>query len=163
MGSAALDDSLAFRRALGCFATGVCLVTAADEGGATAIVVNSFTSVSLHPRLVLWCLDERSDRYAVFAKAEHWGITVLAADQQEVSAAFAKPGANRIDAEALTRWGDAPVLNRGLARFGCRTHQRLTVGDHLVIVGEVQMFAADPGPGLTYFKGRYGHAAEPLT
>ena len=63
-------ETAAYRRALGVFATGVCVVTADSPAGPLGITVNSFTSVSLTPRLVLWCLDERSDRWPVFAAAD---------------------------------------------------------------------------------------------
>ena len=63
------QQTAAYRRALGAFATGVCVVTADSPDGPMGITVNSFTSVSLEPRLVLWCLDERSDRWPVFAAA----------------------------------------------------------------------------------------------
>ncbi|GAD57972.1 NADH-FMN oxidoreductase [Brevundimonas abyssalis TAR-001] len=55
-------EPVAYRRALGGFATGVCVVTADTADGPLGITINSFTSVSLEPRLVLWCLDEGSQR-----------------------------------------------------------------------------------------------------
>lgn len=155
------EDSRAYRRALGSFATGVCLITAPDGDGAAAITVNSFTSVSLKPRLILWCLDDRSDRYAAFATAAVFGVNVLSATQQTVSSRFAQPGVWQVEADALARLEGVPVLNAGLARLACRTHERITLGDHLVVVGEVLGFAADDGDGLTYFRGRYGEALSP--
>lgn len=157
----AAQEARAYRRALGSFATGVCLITAHDQSGPAAITVNSFTSVSLDPRLVLWCLDAGSDRYALFAAAEQWGVTVLRADQQDLSARFSRPGACRIEPELLDAFGSAPVLKAGLARLGCVTHERIVMGDHLILVGRVEQFAADDGDGLTYFKGRYGLAPTP--
>jgi flavin reductase (DIM6/NTAB) family NADH-FMN oxidoreductase RutF len=158
-----LEEQRAYRRALGCFATGVCLITVEDAHGLAAITVNSFTSVSLQPRLILWCLDVGSDRYPTFATAEAFGVNVLGASQQEVSARFARPGAWRIEDELVERWGHdgPPVLQTGLARLACRTHHRVMLGDHLVIVGEVIGYQADAGAGLTYFRGRYGEAMEP--
>jgi flavin reductase (DIM6/NTAB) family NADH-FMN oxidoreductase RutF len=161
MGGNTLEEGWAYRRALGCFATGVCLITVADGAGPAAITVNSFTSVSLEPRLILWCLDAGSDRYRLFAEAEAFGVNILNSDQQSVSARFAKPGASRIEPEWIEYWQGSPVLNQGLARLACRTHNRVIMGDHLVIVGEVHRFDAEPGPGLTYFRGRYGEALEP--
>ena len=64
-------DTRAFRQALGSFPTGVAVITALSPAGTPmGITVNSFTSVSLEPPMVLWCLDKKSDRYAVFAKAK---------------------------------------------------------------------------------------------
>ena len=63
-------DIRAFRSALGCFPTGVAVITATTDTHPMGITVNSFTSVSLDPPLILWCLDKRSDRYQVFTKAK---------------------------------------------------------------------------------------------
>jgi flavin reductase (DIM6/NTAB) family NADH-FMN oxidoreductase RutF len=155
------DDNRAYRRALGNFATGVCLITAPGADGVSAITINSFTSVSLQPRLILWCLDDRSDRYQMFAAAATFGVNVLAADQQAVSTRFAQPGVFKVEAEALDHWEGAPVLRHGLARMACRTFERIVLGDHLVIVGEVVRFGVEEGDGLTYFRGRYGEALAP--
>lgn len=83
-------DTAAYRRALGAFATGVCVVTADSPAGPLGITVNSFTSVSLTPRLVLWCLDERSDRWPVFAAAERFAIHVLPSTDKPLASRFAK-------------------------------------------------------------------------
>lgn len=64
-------DSRAYRDALGCFGTGVCLVAADDANGKPrAITVNSFSSVSLHPPIILWSIDSQSDRYNLFTESE---------------------------------------------------------------------------------------------
>jgi flavin reductase (DIM6/NTAB) family NADH-FMN oxidoreductase RutF len=153
-----LDDDQDYRRALGAFATGVALITAETPGGAVGIVVNSFTSVSLNPRLVLWCLGDRSDRYGVFSVAERWGVSFLSATQQEVSARFARPGAGPVADGDFGRLAGTPVAADALSRLACRTQDRLVMGDHLVIVGAVEAFDARAGDALTYFRGRYGVA-----
>ena len=159
MEGADLEEELAYRRGLGGFATGVVLVTTDGPTGPAGIVVNSFTSVSLAPRLVLWCLGDASDRFDVFAEAEVWAVNVLAADQQDVSARFARPGGFDAAGIAMDRLGDCPVLPGALTHLACRTFDRRAVGDHLVIVGEVTAFQNVPdGDGLTYFRGRYGRA-----
>jgi flavin reductase (DIM6/NTAB) family NADH-FMN oxidoreductase RutF len=152
------DEERAYRQALGGFATGVVLVAAAAGARTAGIVVNSFTSVSLRPRRVLWCLGDASDRYAHFAAAETWTANILAADQQAVSAQVARPGAWDISDLALAPLGGTPTLAGALARLACRTVERRALGDHLVIVGEVTAHAAAPGAGLTFFRGRYGRA-----
>ena len=78
-------DQRAFRDALGCFPTGVAVVTANGADSHFGITVNSFTSVSLDPPLVLWCMDCRSRRHDIFAKAD--GFTVLLASRCRRSAA----------------------------------------------------------------------------
>lgn len=160
-------DTAAYRRALGAFATGVCVVTADSPAGPLGITINSFTSVSLTPRLVLWCLDERSDRWPTFAAAERFAIHVLPSSDKALASRFAK-GVSVLEAGEFVRPLDhsAPCLPEALVRFECVTHDRIQMGDHLIIVGRVERFDDAGGPGtaleaLTYFRGRYGVASEP--
>src|ERR1700748_275214 len=95
-------DSRAFRDALGCFPTGVAVVTAvpaadaaqADKlaGAHIGITVNSFTSVSLEPPLLLWCMDRRSQRHDIFVKAESFTVSVLGTEHRDVSSRLGRPG-----------------------------------------------------------------------
>ncbi|MEG0819521.1 MAG: flavin reductase family protein, partial [Brevundimonas sp.] len=82
-------DAKAYRKALGGFATGVCVVTAHTAEGPLGITVNSFTSVSLDPPLVLWCLDVKSDRHDAFAGAERFAVHMLPVEDQAMSDRFA--------------------------------------------------------------------------
>jgi flavin reductase (DIM6/NTAB) family NADH-FMN oxidoreductase RutF len=155
-------DTAAYRRALGAFATGVCVVTADSPAGPLGITVNSFTSVSLTPRLVLWCLDERSDRWPVFAAAERFAIHVLPSTDQALARRFAK-GVSVLGEGEFVRPADhsAPCLPEALVRFECAAHDRIQMGDHLIIVGRVETFHDVGGEALTFFRGRYGAASEP--
>lgn len=152
-------DVTAYRRALGAFATGVCVVTADSELGPLGITINSFTSVSLTPRLVLWCLDERSERWRAFCSAETFSIHVLSADGEALSRRFAK-GIGLMEPHEFERVGEAPPRLACAARFDCRTHSRVQMGDHMVIVGEVVDFETTEAAALTYFRGRYGRAGD---
>lgn len=156
------DPERAYRNALGCYATGVTVVTADVGGTILGITVNSFTSVSLRPRLILWCLDDQADRYLHFSETELFGVNVLAADQQALSRRFAGDGPFQLAAREveITPQGP-PLLPRALARFACRTTERKVAGDHLVVFGEVLAFDHRAGDGLTYFRGRYGLAGAP--
>lgn len=148
----------AYRRALGAFATGVCVVTADSTNGPLGITINSFTSVSLTPRLVLWCLDERSERWPAFAAADRFSIHVLDAQSEALARRFAK-GSGLMEPGEFQRVGAAaPRLGAAAARFDCRTHERVQMGDHMIIVGEVETFEASDAATLTYFRGRYGIA-----
>lgn len=161
MAGAGEDEERAYRWALGGFATGVVAITVDTAAGPAGIVVNSFTSVSLNPRIVLWCLGDASDRYAMFAHADRWGVNVLGADQQDISARLAQPGAFDATDLDLVRLGETPVLRSALTRLSCRTVERTVMGDHLMIVGAVEAFDTDDASrvALTYFRGRYGRAA----
>lgn len=150
------DASRDYRRALGSFATGVTVVTAEDGEGALGLTVNSFTSVSLEPRLVLWCLDDVCDRRHVFHEARRFAVNVLAAGDHDHSRRFSR-GAGRLE---LGEWeaGEtgAPLLKDALARFECETRERIQMGDHQIIIGEVMAYDARDGDGLVFFRGQYG-------
>lgn len=159
----AVGDVMAYRRALGAFATGVCVVTADSARGPLGITINSFTSVSLTPRLVLWCLDERSERWPAFAEAERFAIHVLDAGAEALARRFAR-GGGLMEPEEFTRMKDAPPRLAGAAaRFDCRTHERVQMGDHMMMIGEVEAFEASDAAALTYFRGRYGAAGSEET
>ncbi len=150
------DASREYRRALGSFATGVTVVTAEDAEGALGLTVNSFTSVSLEPRLVLWCLDDVCDRRHVFHSASRFAVNVLRAGDEDHSRRFSK-GAWRLEPGEVEHGpGGAPRLKGALARFDCEVRERIQLGDHQVIVGEVLAFDARDGEGLVYFRGQYG-------
>jgi 3-hydroxy-9,10-secoandrosta-1,3,5(10)-triene-9,17-dione monooxygenase reductase component len=150
------DASKDYRRALASFATGVTVVTAEDAEGALGLTVNSFTSVSLEPRLVLWCLDDICDRRHVFHTADRFAVNVLKAQDHEVSRRFSR-GAGRPDHTELDHGvTGVPVLRHALARFECAVRERIQLGDHQVIVGEVLAYDAAEGEGLVFFRGRYG-------
>src|SRR5476649_1964086 len=114
-------DTKAFRAALGCFPTGVAVVTAGMDTAHMGITVNSFTSVSLDPPLVLWCLDKKSDRYHAFTSAKCYVVSILGTDHQDVSSRLAKQGNHSIEDIALngTEIGP-PALADALAVFECK-------------------------------------------
>ena len=154
------ETSRQYRRALGAFPTGVTVITAEDAVGALGLTVNSFTSVSLDPPLILWCLDDASDRRHAFAEADRFTVNVLAADDEAHSRRFSR-GASRLTEEDMERGTTgAPLLKGALTRLECETRERIQVGDHLVIVGEVRAWDAREGDALTFFRGRYGRTGE---
>jgi flavin reductase (DIM6/NTAB) family NADH-FMN oxidoreductase RutF len=157
-------DSRGFRDALGCFPTGVAVVTAghADQDEHIGITVNSFTSVSLDPPLVLWCMDRRSYRHDIFAQATGFTVSILGTGHKDVSARLARPGEHSLDGIALLETDlGPPALADSLAVFECATEQRLEAGDHTIFLGRVLRFSrpSESAP-LVFFRGRY-NALEP--
>jgi flavin reductase (DIM6/NTAB) family NADH-FMN oxidoreductase RutF len=155
-------DTRAFRQALGTFPTGVAVVTAKQAGGhPIGITVNSFTSVSLDPPLVLWCLDRKSDRFAIFREAPHHTISVLGTAHEDVSARLAKQGAHHLDGiELIATALGPPALADALAVFECEREAMHEGGDHAILVGRVLRFARrEAGAPLVFFQGRYGALA----
>lgn len=148
-----------FRDALGCFATGVTLVTTLDEAGEPiAITANSFSSVSLDPPLVLWCLDKGSDRVAAFSNSEHFAINILKETQVDLSNRFATKGSFGMDGIDYETWETgSPIISDALANFDCDVQARHDAGDHIIYVGKVRRISSDPDGGgpLLYCLGGY--------
>lgn len=155
-------DIRAFRQALGWFPTGVAVVTMSEPGARhKGITVNSFTSVSLDPPLVLWCIDRKSDRFSAFTEASRYTISLLGTIHEEVSARLAKQGAHSLDGIGLieTELGP-PALADALAFFECESEAVHPGGDHAILMGRVVRFAKrEAGAPLVFFKGRYGALA----
>jgi 4-hydroxyphenylacetate 3-hydroxylase, reductase component len=151
-------DTKAFRHALGSFPTGVAVVTAVVGAEPVGMTVNSFTSVSLDPPLVLWCLKKDSHRYKVFAEAESFTINVLGTEHENVSARLARQGEHRLtDIDLLETELGPPALADAHAVFECARESVHDAGDHLILVGRVLRFARrDDGAPLVFYRGRYG-------
>ncbi|WP_170557791.1 flavin reductase family protein [Ruegeria atlantica] len=154
------DQSTAFREALGCFGTGVTVITTDTDQGPRAITVNSFTSVSLDPPLVLWCLAKDSNRFDDFNASRHYSIHVMGQDQQEQALRFARDGKDFSHAEWAHDTIRRPQLSDCLARFDCQVHAQHDAGDHLIIVGEVQKVMYRTGKGLIFKRGQFGGFAD---
>ncbi len=150
-------DSRAFRQTLGEFATGVTVVTARTVSGQMAgVTINSFSSVSLEPPLVLWSLGLHSPSLAVFEACSHYAINILAADQTELSQRFATPQEDKF---AGLDWkvgaGGTPLLNGCCAWFECANDITYPGGDHLIFLGRVENFRREERPPLIFQGGRY--------
>ncbi len=146
-------DTRALRDAFARFVTGVTVVTAQSDAGPVAITANSFTSVSLDPPLVLWCLGCDSNRYEAFMAARHYAIHVLSADQRDLCDLFARDGAALARMPHNRNARGVPVLADCLARFDCSLRDVHRAGDHQVIIGEVEALGFRPGPALGFFEG----------
>lgn len=149
------------RAALGAFATGVAVVTARDADGTMAgLTVNSFSSVSLDPPLVLFSQSLRSPSLPLFRRASHFIINILAADQQSLSRRFARPSADKFAgvAYAASTCG-APILHGAVAHFQCRREHEYDGGDHAIFIGRVERYASYDRPPLIFLRGDYVGAA----
>ncbi|GAA2911416.1 flavin reductase family protein [Streptosporangium fragile] len=151
------------REALGRYATGVAVVTTAlPEGGRAGVTVNSFTSVSLDPPLVLWCLSRRAPSAPAFLAAGRFAVNVLAADQEHLSRRFATPLPDKFaGVETRPGPGGVPVLAGTLARFTCRTAATYDGGDHVIFVGEIEHFECSDGDPLVFHSGGYREFSPP--
>lgn len=151
-----------FRRALGCFATGVTVLSTLDaEGHARGMTISSFNSVSLDPPLILWSLALDSPSLPTFRDASHYAVNVLAADQQALSNRFASRLSDRFEGvNARSGLSGTPLLEGCCAWFECRHEAIYPGGDHLIFVGRVERFAAQPGLApLLFHAGAYARLA----
>ena len=146
-----------FRRACARYATGVTVTTVEGlDGTPQGLTVNSFTSVSLDPPLVLVCIDKGADTYAHVMAAQGFAINVLAEDQIDLSRHFATFDGGRFEGlEWHPGLYGAPVLDRVLASLECRTTDRFDGGDHTIFIGQVERAETHSGTPLVYFAGAY--------
>src|SRR5690606_2823000 len=121
----------------------------------------SFTSVSLAPPLILWRLARASWRPDAFAAAARFAVHMLPVEDRAMPDRL-PGGACRLSSDGFDRPSPQPPRpQNALPRLACIARDRIVMGEHLTIVGEVQRFETRPGDALTYYRGRYGVAAEP--
>jgi flavin reductase (DIM6/NTAB) family NADH-FMN oxidoreductase RutF len=153
-------DTRALRHALSRFATGVCVVTAlGPDGDRLGMTVNSFSSVSLDPPLVLFSVARSCLSFERWMSARCYGINVMAAHQGELSNRFARAQSDKwAGLNVETGHGGLPLLPDAIARFVCEREGRYDGGDHVILLSRVVAFdfavEADP---LCFFAGRYRH------
>ncbi|HET7204310.1 MAG TPA: flavin reductase family protein [Steroidobacteraceae bacterium] len=145
------------RRAFGHYATGVTVVTTTTAGGERAgITVNSFSSLSLDPPLVLWSIARTAATFASFREAGAFAVHVLHAGQAHLARQFALRGGDRFaGVSCATGPSGAPLLDDFLACFDCETYATHEGGDHLVIVGRVLESFERSGEPLLFYRGRF--------
>ncbi|MBF0560873.1 MAG: flavin reductase family protein [Alphaproteobacteria bacterium] len=150
-------DSHSFRNALGCFATGVTVVTTVSgEGRSVGVTVSAFSSVSLQPPLVMVCLGRQTSSVEAFCSG-FFAVNVLREDQKEIAIRFATRADDKWAKTNYETWeGGSPILPGCVANLECRVAAVHEAGDHLIIVGEVVRLAyAGGGHPLLYFRSAY--------
>jgi flavin reductase (DIM6/NTAB) family NADH-FMN oxidoreductase RutF len=150
-------DRRDYRRALGQFATGVTVVTArASDGRKVGVTVNSFSSVSLDPPLILWSLSRQTPSFIDFTNATHFAVNVLEARQHHLSRQFSTPLPDKFaGVEFEEGTGAVPLLHGAIAQFVCRKVRQHDGGDHIILVGEVEQYKYNDGEPLVFHSGRY--------
>lgn len=156
-------EELALRKCLGQFATGVTVVTCRDaQGRPCGITVNSFSSVSLDPPLVLWNIAKVSNSLEAFLNAGQFIINVLAEHQHEVATHFARSDHRLFDDVVYDdSAAGVPELPETIARLHCSAHDIHDCGDHFIVIGRVDRHEISGGAPLLFFDGRYAAMAPP--
>lgn len=149
-------DDAGFKLAMSHFASGVTVVTTEHEGAMYGLTVASFASLSLHPPLVLVCIEKSAKTHDAIAASGKFGVSILSSEQQDLSNRFA----SRLDdkfAGVEVRRGElgVPVLGGALTAIECRLHQQLPSGDHSIFIGEVVDVQTREGAPLVYFRSGY--------
>ncbi len=156
-------DQTTFRRVLGHFATGITVVTGLTENKTpVGLTVNAFTSLSLSPPLVLFCLDKRTASINAFDKGNGFALNMLNKDQQDLSVIFSTKVEDRFAKVEHTFWDTGvPILTGCLANLECKIDAIYDGGDHLIIVGLVgRLHQSDNSSPLIYFNGDYAEIKE---
>ncbi len=160
--SSAVISADSFRRACAKFATGVAVVSTQDAAGTPhGMTVNSFASVSLAPPIISICIGLKCSVLPSLRAGTHFGINVLSEGHREISARFATLCDAPFNGIA---WHPAksgvPLLAGMLAWFECRLLSHFDIGDHAILLGEVEHAEAFGGRPLLYFNSQYSRLAE---
>ncbi len=152
-------DERMFRRTVGSFATGVCVVTSVipDNGQPVGLTVNAFSSVSLDPPQILVCLGNRSSSLEPIKSSGHFAVNILSSLQKDMSIRFANKSDDKWGGvEYSPGLGGVPLLAGCIAHLQCQVANIIDSGDHAIVIGDVKL--ADhhvSGAPLVYFRGAY--------
>lgn len=154
-------DPKRYREVLGQYPTGVCVITAMQEGGPIGMVVGSFTSVSLDPPLVAFFPDRNSSTWATLGRSSRFCVNILSAEQEAVCRKLASRDPDKYATMAFELSPNgSPVLDGVVAWIDCDQHSVADAGDHFIVLGLVRgLEIAEGGLPLLFFQGGYGRFA----
>lgn len=146
-----------FREAMSRWASGVTVVTTVHEGGRSGLTASAFSSVSLDPPLVLVCVDRRAESCEPLRRSAHFGVSVLAAEQQAAALQMARSGEDKFAGLPFVVGPVASqlLLEGALAQLECRTYRADEAGDHIIVLGEVLAVHVREAEPLVYFHRRF--------
>ena len=156
-------DPAQFRKVLGSYPTGVCVVTALGPNERPiGMVVGSFTSVSLDPPLVGFFPDRKSTSWPQIEEAGHFCVNVMGSDQQDICRAVGAKGEEKfVGVDYMVSEHKLPIIANAIAAIECRLYSVTEAGDHWFVMGEVLRLEStrevDP---MLFHRGRYGGFAE---
>ena len=154
-------DSSAFRKTLGRFASGVTIVTVCVDGQVRGMTANSFCSVSLDPPLIAVSVGRHAAMHGLLLQASEFGVSVLAGNQETLSAQFAGKSPADIS-PCFVEIAGIPLICGALAHICCTVHSRFETGDHTMYIGRVSYLdsAEEIGP-LIFYRGEYRSLSDP--
>lgn len=148
----------ALRACLGRFVTGVTVVTFQGPDGRRGLTINSFSSVSMHPPLIMVSIARSAQAHDALL-GRRFCVNVLGAEQEQVARHFAGGGTG------MLRWADDPAVPRlagVLAYIVCQPWRAYDGGDHTIFLGEVTGFGNRSGDALAYANSRFTTVPEPV-
>jgi flavin reductase (DIM6/NTAB) family NADH-FMN oxidoreductase RutF len=148
-----------FRAALRQFPAGVTVITTRDrDGEPTGLTASAFTAVSLHPPLVLVCVDHAATAFPALREYGWFAVNMLGKSQEHLSRRFSTTGADKFEGVAYREGRERlPLLDDVVASLECRVVHQYAGGDHTIFVGRVEGVSIAGGPPLLYFRGGYHH------
>ncbi len=159
-----MDNEQGFKDALACWASGVSVVTCRevegpDAGKAYGLTVSSFSSLSLHPPLVLVCLNNRNRMPEMAQRVGRFAVSILASGQDDASNHFARPGRDpvvELPVPCSPCPNGQPVIDGSAAWLSCSVHQAVQQGDHTILIGAVDAVHSDSSAKpLVYYRRAY--------
>lgn len=157
----AVPDGLAMRQAMGRFLTGVAVVTTDHEGEASGMTINSLTSISLDPPILMVSLNYDTRTGDGIAASGRFAVSILGVKQEAVARQFASRGGERFGEGSFDTTPEGlPVISEALAQLECRVAHRYDVGDHQVFFGEVTACRDRNGDGIAFNAGKFGSFAD---
>ena len=118
------------------FPTGVTVVTTKYNSKLFGLTVNSFASLSLDPLLVLFCINKSAGSYEAFINSEHFNVSFLSEEQQEIATKFASGDNNKFqNIDFFQNNHGIPILKGNVAYLELKKYKSLDAGDHEIIIG----------------------------
>lgn len=157
------DESRALRQTFGQYPTGVAVAIASTgEGRLVGMTINSFSTVSIVPPLITWCIDRKAASYSAFANCKEFSLTLLSENQSDLAQRFATRGADKFEGVLLDNNHGIPALTGGCAILRCTNYRSLLMGDHLVLVGLVRHHQKEDKQPLVFARGEYQKLIGPV-
>jgi 3-hydroxy-9,10-secoandrosta-1,3,5(10)-triene-9,17-dione monooxygenase reductase component len=147
-------NSKEFRSVMGCFMTGVTVVTANFKNKKIGITANSVSSVSLDPPLVLWSLSKSSQKHIIMTSVKNYAINILSKSQKQVATQFSQTKEPFSGLDIYFSVSGVPLIKNSVAILECEQHAVYDGGDHSIILGLVTSFNESKHEPLTFFKGQ---------
>lgn len=149
-------DDAQFKLAMSHFASGVTVITTEHDGARYGMTVASFASLSLHPPLVLVCIEKSVKSHDAIEAAGKFGVSILSAAQSDVSGRFASKADDKFAGIAIrTGTTGVPLVEGATCTIECRVHESFPGGDHTIFVGEVLEARTADGAPLVYYRSGY--------